>query len=166
MTKSKVFIATVIGTITLFVFGGIFQAIPFFGIGSVQNIQTSNITIDKFDETINEMSYVTTKQSVSFIATKPINYYNLTKFFIVELISVFFSSLILALAFSKMGQTKLSERLTLTLAFALLCTFATHIPYFNWWGFSSQYTVGVTLRTILGWILVAYIQNRFIYKIK
>lgn len=166
MTKSKIVTATVIGTIALFVFGAIFQAIPNLGIGSVENMTAHTISVDNFNGSTNGMAYITTDKAVSFVASRPVGYYNLTKFFIIEIMSVFAISLLFAISFSKMGQTKLTHRLLLTLVFALIGTFAIHIPYYNWWGFSSSYTIGVTLRTIIGWMLVAYIQNRLIYKIK
>lgn len=166
MTKSKIIISTVLGALVLFLFGGAFQAIPHFGIGAVESIRAANLTTEEFNNLVNRMVYITTDKTVSFVATKPVDYYNLSRFFAVEFLSALIISFLFALLFSRMQNTKLSDRLLLTFVFSLICTFAVHIPYYNWWGFSSLYTIGVALRTILGWLLIAYLQNRCIYKIK
>ena len=166
MTKSKIIIATVVGTIVLFLFDGAIQAIPDFGISAVESLQTNSLTTEQFPELSNRMAYIITDKTVSFVATKPLAYYSLPKFFAIELLSAFIISLLFAVLFSKFSTSKLSDRLLLTFVFGFIATMAIHIPYLNWWGFSILYTIGMTVRTVLGWLLIVFIQNYFIYKIR
>jgi hypothetical protein len=166
MTGKQITIATIVGAIVLFLSDGVFQAIPNFGVRAVERIETSYLTTEKFNELTNKMSYIATDKTVSFVATKPADFYNLSKFFVIEFFSALLISFVFALLFAKLTTLKLSQRMWLTLAFAFIASFAIHIPYFNWWGFSFAYTIGVVSKTVFGWTLIAFIQNRFIFKIK
>jgi hypothetical protein len=166
MTTRQIIIATIIGTISLFLFDGAFQAIPNFGVRAVERLETNELTATKFNELTDRMAYIATDQTVSFVATKQADFYNLSKFFVIEFLSAFAIALLFALLFAKIKFGSLKHRLLLTLGFALIASFAIHIPYFNWWGFSFAYTIGVVSKTVLGWTLITFIQNRFIFKIK
>lgn len=166
MTTKQIIIATVIGSIVLFLFDGAFQAIPNFGVRAVERLETNELTAPKFNELTNRMAYIATDQTVSFVATRQAHFYNLSKFFAIEFLAAFAIALLFALLFAKIKFDSLKDRLLLTSGFALIASFAIHIPYFNWWGFSLAYTAGVVSKTVLGWTLIAFIQNRFIFKIK
>lgn len=166
MTTKQIIIATIMGAVVLFLFDGAFQAVPHFGVSAVERLETHDFTTPQFNTLTDRMAYIATEQTVSFVATKHADYYNLTRFFIIEFFSAFAIALIFAMVFGRIKFTNLRERMLLTLAFSLIAGFAIHIPYFNWWGFSFSYTMGVISKTILGWTLLAYFQNRFIYKIR
>ena len=166
MTTKKIIIATLIGAIVLFLFDGAFQAIPNFGVRAVQRMETNELTTPKFSELTDQMVYIVTEKTVSFVATKHADFYNLSKFFVIEFLSAFAIALIFALLFTKIKYERLKDRILLTIGFAAIASFAIHIPYLNWWGFSLAYTIGVVLKTVIGWSLVAFIQNRFIFNIK
>ncbi len=157
--------ATITGALVLFLFDGAFQAIPHFGVKAVERLETNSLTTANFNELTERMAYIVTDKTVSFVATKQAGYYNLPRFFVIEFISAFFIALIFALLFAKIKLPGLRDRLLLTFGFSLLASFAIHIPYLNWWGFSLLYTVGVISKTVIGWSLLAFIQNRFIFKI-
>lgn len=166
MASSKIIRATIIGAIALFLFDGAFQALPKFGIRAVERLETNDLTTSQFVEHADRMVYIAADKTVSFVASKPADYYNLTKFFILEFCSDLLIAMLFALLFAKINITALSDRLWLTFGFSLIAIFAIHFAYFNWWGFSIAYTLGVALKTALGWLFIAFIQNRFIYKIK
>jgi hypothetical protein len=166
MTTKQITIATILGAIALFLFDGAFQAIPNFGVRAVERLETSELTTTNFNDLTNRMAYIATDKTVSFVATKQANYYNLSRFFAIEFISALVIAFAFALIFAKIKFQNLRDRLLLTFGFSLIASFAIHLPYFNWWGFSIPYTVGVISKTILGWLLISFIQNRFIYKIK
>jgi hypothetical protein len=165
MTTRKVVLATIIGGIALFFSDGAFQAIPNFGVRAVERMENANLTTPEFAKIAHPMAYIVTNQTVSFTATQPAQFYNLGKFFTIEFLSALLISFIFALIFSKMANISLKNRVYLTILFAFAASTAIHFSYFNWWGFSAAYTIGVTLKTIFGWTLLAYIQNRFIFKI-
>jgi hypothetical protein len=166
MIHKQITTATISGGILLFLFDGAFQAIPGLGVRAVERLETNGLTTSDFSVLINRMSYLVTDNTVSFIATKSADYYDLPRFFAVEFISALSIALLFAFIFSKVRGLSLIDRLQFTMCFALVACFAIHLPYLNWWGFSWAYTAGVVLKTILGWLLVAFVQNRFIFKIR
>jgi hypothetical protein len=166
MQTKKIIIATLVGAITLFLFDGLLQAIPGFGVTAVKRIETNKLTTPEFNDLNNHMSYIVTDNTVSFVATKSASYYNISRFFVVEFISALLIALLFAIVFAKINLHSLRQRLMLTIYFACITCIAIHFSYFNWWGFSLAYTAGVALKTIFGWLLISFIQNRFIYKIK
>jgi len=165
MTTKQIIMATITGTIVLFLFDGAFQAIPKFGVRAVERMETNDLTTTKFVELTDQMAYLVTDKTVSFVATKQADFYNLSKFFAIEFLSAFAIALLFALLFAKIKFERLKDRLLLTIGFAVIASFAIHIPYLNWWGFSLAYTIVVVLKTVFGWTLIAFIQNRFIFKI-
>lgn len=165
MTTRQIIIATITGTIVLFLFDGAFQAIPNFGVRAVERMETNDLTTTKFLELTDQMAYLVTDKTVSFVATKQAHFYNLSKFFAIEFLSAFAIALLFALLFAKIKFERLKDRLLLTIGFAVIASFGIHIPYLNWWGFSLAYTIGVVLKTVFGWTLIVFIQNRFIFKI-
>lgn len=129
-------------------------------------METNDLTTTKFVELTDQMAYLVTDKTVSFVATKQADFYNLSKFFAIEFLSAFVIALLFALLFAKIKFERLKDRILLTIGFAVIASFAIHIPYLNWWGFSLAYTIGFVLKTVFGWTQIAFIQNRFIFKIK
>ncbi len=166
MTTKQILIATITGAVALLLFDGLFQAIPNVGIRAVERFESAELTTAKFSELANQMAYIATEETVSLVAVKEADYYNLPKFFAIESVSALAIALLLTLLFSKIKLHSLKDKLFLTSGFAMIASFGIHIPYFNWWGFSLPYTVGVVLKTVLGWLLVVFIQNHFIAKTK
>lgn len=162
----KIIIATILGAIVLFLFDGVFQGIPNFGVRAVERLETNDLTSAKFSERTDRMTYLVTDKTVSFLVTKKAEYYNLKKFFIIEIVSVFVISFVFALVFTIIKIQNLREALILVNAFAIIASFAIHIPYMNWWGFSLSYTVGVVFKTILGWTLLSFVQYFFLFRSK
>jgi hypothetical protein len=165
MKPNKIILTTLLGGMALFLLDGAFQTIPNFGIRAVERLETSNLTTQEFDNLQHPMAYIVTDKVVSFTASQPAQFYNLGKFFIFEFISALVISFLFTLVFLKMIGFNLKERLQITFIFALIASIAIHISYFNWWGFSAVYTIGVILKTTIGWTALAYIQNRFFFKI-
>lgn len=166
MTTRQIIIATTVGAILLFLFDGAIQAIPNFGVRAVERLETNGLTTANFNGLKDRMAYIATDKTVSFVATKQADYYDLSRFFAIEFISALAIAFVFALIFAKTKLKSLRDRLILTFGFSLIASLAIHLPYFNWWGFSIPYTIGVVSKTILGWLLISFIQNRFIYKIK
>jgi hypothetical protein len=166
MSIKQIIIASLAGAMVLFLFDGAFQAIPNFGVRAVERIESNELTTPKFNELTNQMAYITTNETVSFVATRPADFYNLPKFFAIEFFSAFAIATVLAILFAKIKNHSLKERLLLTISFASIACLAIHIPYLNWWGFSFYYTSVVIVKTLGGWAFIAFIQNRYIFKIK
>ena len=166
MKTKQIIIATITGAILLFLFDGAFQAIPHFGVRAVERVESNELTTQKFDDLTDSMTYIATDETVSFVATKKADYYSLSRFFTVEFASAFAIAWVFALLFARISLPSLRSRILLTAGFAVAASFAIHVPYWNWWGFSLPYTIGVVSKTLAGWTLIAYVQNRFIFKIK
>lgn len=151
------------GAILLFIFDGAFQAIPNFGVRAVERTESTELTTDAFEELAGRMSYLVTEGTVSFIASQRADYYNLTRFFMVEFITAVIISFLFSLLLHRLNVLSRNQRLSVAFGFAVVASLAIHLPYYNWWGFSLPYTLGVCAKTIFGWTLLAIVQNRFIH---
>lgn len=152
------------GTLVLFVFNALLQFIPGFGVSAVQTVESNAHTTAQFNQLAGAVTYLVTDHSVSFIASQPAAYYHLARFFTLEFFSAAAVAVLLALGIAQLRSPSLRHNLWLTAVFGLVATFAIHLPYFNWWGFSASYTVGVAFKTIAGWLLAVLVQHRIIYR--
>lgn len=79
MTKKQILIATITGAVALLLFDGLFQAIPNVGVRAVERFESAELTTAKFSELANQMAYIATEETVSLVAVKEADYYNLPK---------------------------------------------------------------------------------------
>lgn len=162
LSRSRIVVATLAGAIFLFLFDGALQALPGWGIRAVERIQWS--TTGEVN-TLPAMAYLMSPNQVQFIATQPAGYYNPIRFFTIEAFSALLIAGIMAVLFARLAVGSLRQRISLAFLFSLIACLAIHLPYANWWGFSLPYTAGVMVKTIIGMWGVAYLQNRWIYRI-
>lgn len=159
-------LAGLAGAVALFLFDGALQAVPGAGVRAVIRQEAPDVTLPGLAGQPGQMTYLATANTVSFIATQAAEYYNPARFLALEFLSALGVAFLLAGIYHGLGEKGLRKRLWLTLLMGLAATFAIHFPYLNWWGFSVAYTLGVTLKTLAGWLLVGFIQNYFIFKVR
>jgi len=160
--KLKIVKAALAGSIVLFLWDGLWQAIPGVGVRAVTQIQKEHSDVSA--QNVPGMRYEMSASTVSFIATQPAEHYSIHRFFFIEFLCALGISFAFALALARTSACSFEDRMKASLLVSMAATCAVHIPYWNWWGFSTAYTVGVVLRLVGGWQLLAYVQNKFLLR--
>lgn len=156
MKKRKV-IALIIGVISLTIIGIVGSSLPI-GINTVERIETQTADLDE----MHGMNLVLTDKSMSFTSTRPKSYYALDKFYQVNLINNLILSFLILLLINTIAGLGKKVIMKVLLIIGLITIFNSHIPYWNWWGYSSSYTVGVSLIAILSLIITGYLLTNII----
>lgn len=76
--------------------------------------------------------------------------------FITELLEAFFASLLLARA----ALGTYSRRVAFVLTIGIVAILATNVPYWNWYGFPSDYTVAYMFTQLVGFLVVGLIAGK------
>lgn len=184
MTK-KIFISTVISTLILFLWSGLTQIFPW-GVPTTQTISTqsnkqtesfqtpdlielpsNSLTTEKFDEQfINKISTLTTDKTFSWIITAPIDKYNVSGYFIKEIITQFLVALFLAILLTLTDKLTYKNRLTIIVLIGLLAVTGIYGQMMNWWSMPAIYALGAGFNLMVGWTIACFISIRFIIKTK
>ncbi|MEO0273227.1 MAG: hypothetical protein ABIM30_09120 [candidate division WOR-3 bacterium] len=182
MTK-KIILSTFISTVILFLWSGLTQMFPW-GVPTAQTISTqsnkqtksfqtpnlielppNSLTTEKFDEQfVNKISTLTTDKTFSWIITSPIDNYNVSTYFIKEVITQFLVGLFLGLILSLTVQLTNKTRLILIGLSGILAVTAIYGQMMNWWGLPSIYALGAGFNLIVGWLIAGLISTKFIIK--
>jgi hypothetical protein len=145
-----------LGALILFLWDGAWQTIPHIGVRAVVEHQQPEDRMLAAQGI--GMRYLKTEAHVALMAIRSADHYSPGRFLTIEAFSAFMVSFFL---FHALGsQTSSPGRRARTAAImALAAALAVHVPYWNWWGFSASYTVGVILKLVGGWGLVGAIQG-------
>jgi hypothetical protein len=182
MTK-KILISTLVGTLILFLWSGITQMFPW-GVPTAQAISSQSIkktesfqtphlielpanalTTEKFDDQLlDKISTLTTDKTFSWIITKPISYYNVSSYFIKEVLTQLLVAFLLTLVLANTIKLETSTRLKIVSIIGLLAVAAIYGQMMNWWGIPMKYALGAGFNLIIGWILVSYTSTKWIIK--
>lgn len=154
-------LGTLLGGVVLFVWSGITQNLPwgFKSVGTVREAPKLSEAIQQ--QTTNGMFYSTDGTS-SLVVVKPQNYYNPTRYFILEILTQLGVALLLTLILSLLSQHGSSPKLAVVGLMALTTALAVDFQYWNWWGFSNRYSLGMAGNRLLGWLLAAWVLDRFV----
>lgn len=156
MYKRKI-IALIVGFILLTIIGMLSSTLPI-GINTVERIERSSSEFDK----VEGMNLILTDNTMTFSSTQPKSYYSLSKFFQFNFLNnLILSFLILGLIHTISGLNK-KRRVQSLILVAVISIFSTHIPYWNWWGYSTSYTIGVSLFTILSLVITGLILSSIV----
>ena len=149
----KVFVSTLVLTITLFIWGATTQLFPW-GVPSTQKLnaqqvntlgdfqtpdliqlQPSSLTTNQFDhQMVNKISTLATDQTFSWIITKPLSYYDVGGYFSRELITQALVALLLSLLLWQLREQEITHRLKIVFTLGLIAVIAINGAQFNWWG--------------------------------
>ncbi|AFY49654.1 hypothetical protein Nos7524_3880 [Nostoc sp. PCC 7524] len=141
--------AVIVAGLVLFIWSGVTQNLPW-GIKSVKpDIKNVVATQAIASESQNGMMYLN-GEIVAFVAVKPKTYYSPQRFFIVEFVTQILAGMILCLLLSQLFDLSLVGRQFIILLVSLLIVVTTDMSYWNWWGFSHPYTLGVAANKIIG----------------
>jgi|GEM_PF-5987628 len=125
------------------------------GVGDVASVNQSYITSDLPVDDKSSMALLLTSDRMSFISSRPISYYSLDKFYSRNALMTLVSAVFITFIIYLLRGLELRQRLYVFISFSLLIVSSVHLSYWNWWGFSDRYSLGVSLSTIIGLILSA-----------
>jgi len=159
METGTLLISIIIAGIILFIWTGITQNLFPWGTKSVSKLKASPGTGEKLATTTTDgMMYTDNSDSVvAFIAVKPKTYYNMGRFFAVEFVTQIIAGFVLTLILALTSDLTNEGRLALIALIGAASVVTVDLQYWNWWGFSTVYTVGVAVNRVLGFLIAAAI---------
>ncbi|MCU0479781.1 MAG: hypothetical protein MUE54_01060 [Anaerolineae bacterium] len=152
----NILIGIIIGGIILFFWGGISQALIPWGIKSVgghPNPDELGVVISK--ATTNGMIHIA-NHVAAFIAVSPKNY-TMSRYFMIEFITQVVVSAVLVIILTLTDSLSNEIRLALVGLVGLITISSVDLQYWNWWGFSTRYTVGVAVNRLAGYLVVGVV---------
>jgi hypothetical protein len=164
MDIGQILIGTAVAGLILFFWTGFTQNVLPWGIKSVQEDKNLDALTTQIKQ-ISEYGVYYTHQDVAvFLAIKPASYYNMGRYFVLEFITQVFVGLILALILGATLGLSLETRLGIILLVGGAGVFSVDVQYWNWWGFSNIYTVGVAINRLLGYLIAGFVIANFIIR--
>jgi len=159
----KILYSTLI-VFAIFMFINITGSMLPIGVGSVGEMKLSSHQIDDFDYSQSSMQLIRTDNRMNLISSRPSSYYSINKFhnrgMFFSLLSAFLLSIIL---YTIQGMES-KIKLLICSVFGFLVITSVHLNYWNWWGFSTIYTIGVSLSSFLSIILSCMVVNRLFFR--
>lgn len=134
------------------------------GVGAVGELRLESHTLDELDYDQATMQLMLTEDRMSFVSSRPSDYYSLEKFYnrntLLSLASAFLLSVILFL----LKDMDIKKRVLVCSIFGLLIITSVHLSYWNWWGFSNLYSIGVSLSTFISLLLSSLLSSHMIFR--
>lgn len=150
-------IASVIGGIILFVWTGFAQNVLPWGVKSVAEHKQGD-GVGKALAGIATSGMVYVKDEVAaFVAIKPESYYSVRRYFGIEILTQIGAAVVLTGILALTAGQDDGQRLMIVGLAGLAGVVSIDVQYWNWWGFSNRYTVGVAINRLIGYVLTAVI---------
>lgn len=157
----KQLLGVVVGGIVLFLWSGAAQSLFPWGIQSIQQPATeSAIGAAVATATESGMLYIGSPVT-AYIAVQPASYNSPTRYFTIELITQFLVAAVLMAILQLAQGISLAQKVGLVALVALAGIFTVDLQYWNWWGFSTLYSVGFAVNRLVGYLIAGSIQARF-----
>ncbi|MDX2138054.1 MAG: hypothetical protein SF123_08155 [Chloroflexota bacterium] len=157
---------SLIAGIFLFLWAGLTQALTPWGIRAVKSLDKEHLGAlpDAMQKTTppRGMYGVFNGQVAAFVAVRSGSYYNMPRYFALEFATQLGVGILLTLLLMLTNTITLQDQLLLVGIVALLAQVSIDFQYWNWWGFSSSYTLGFTVNRVLGLLIAAFIVGNWI----
>lgn len=162
MEALDVVVSVVVGGVILFFWTGFSQNVLPWGVKSVQQHGQKDGVGDSLAGVMqNGMLYVK-DQVAAFIAIRPESYYSMARYFSIELLTQFVVAAVLTGILALTDGLADTQRLGIIALAAAAGIASVDVQYWNWWGFSSRYTLGVAVNRLVGYLLVATVLLRWV----
>ncbi|MDX2078536.1 MAG: hypothetical protein SFZ02_19040 [bacterium] len=149
----NIILGIIIGGVILFFWNGLSQAIIPWGIKSVgEHPDPDELGEVIAKGTTSGMVYIT-KRVAAFIAIKPESYYSIPRYFMIEFGTQLLTSVVLVTILALTQSLSNEVRLALVGLVGLASVTSVDMQYWNWWGFSTRYTIGVAVNRLVGYLL-------------
>ena len=101
--------------------------------------------------------YVLKNKPFAFLAVSPQGYGSMNSKMLFAALFDFLSASLVAYLLLRLKKTNYFSRLIVVLAFALAVGIQGHVSNWNWWGFSSSFTLVGMADLIIGWFLAGLV---------
>lgn len=153
----NILLGIIIGGVILFFWTGFSQAVIPWGTKTAGSHPDPEGLGDKIAEgTGNGMIYIN-KRVAAFIAVKPDSYYSLPRYFMIEFITQLLTATLLVLILALTDTLPNDSRLMLVGLVGCITVTSVDAQYWNWWGFSHRYTLGVAVNRLVGFLLAGFV---------
>lgn len=153
---------TLAGGILLFLWSGLTQSTTPWGIKSVKELEERSAVGEILERQSPKGLYYFTDKVTAFIAVKPESYYSMTRFFVIEFVTELLVAATLTALLLLTAAQPVGVQLVIIGLATLAGIFSTDLQYWNWWGFSTIYSLGISINRLVGHLLVSFILIRFI----
>jgi hypothetical protein len=155
-------IAWGVAGVILFFWTGLSQNLIPWGTKSVESItdpeESRRIGAQLAQGKPNRMMYVQHAEVVAaFVAMRPGAYYSTGRFFAIEFITQLLAGAVLVGVLALTAAYPTPTRLVIVALVGLASVISVDLQYWNWWGFSTLYTIGVAVNRIVGYLLAAVV---------
>jgi hypothetical protein len=159
-------IGTVVAGVILFLWTGLTQNMLPWGIKQVQTPKPDDE--ERIGKAIGGMTTdgmaMFSKGVAAFVSIRPAAYYNMGRYFAIEFVTQLIVGGVLAGILLLTAGQPLERRLLLVGLVALAGIASIDLQYWNWWGFSNLYTLGVAVNRLLGYLIAAGVVAAFIIR--
>lgn len=152
---------SLLGGTVLVGWSGITQKLPW-GFRAVGRVDRAPELADQVRRQTGEGMFFTTDGVSSLVVVKPQNYYNPARYFGLELLTQVAVALVLTVVLSLLYPLASGQKLAVIGLVGLVTALAVDFQYWNWWGFSSRYSLGMAGNRLLGWLLAAWALDRLV----
>ena len=142
------------GGVLLFLWSGLTQSLTPWGIKSVKEFEDQSAVGEILERQPTKGLYYFKDKVTAFIAVKPESYYSITQFFIIEFITELFVATTLTAILLLTATQSITTQLLLIGLTTLTGIFSIDLQYWNWWGFSTIYSLGVSINRLIGHLLI------------
>lgn len=157
----KHILGVVVGGIILFLWSGLSQSLFPWGIQAIaQPANEAEIGAAIANATEDGMLYIGAPVT-AYVAVKPAVYNNPARYFTIELIAQLLVAAVLMAILQGARGVSVGQRIGLVALVALAGIFTVDLQYWNWWGFSTLYSVGFAVNRLVGYLIAGGIQARF-----
>ncbi|MBS9524733.1 hypothetical protein KI659_12005 [Litoribacter alkaliphilus] len=178
----KILLSILVITVILFLWSGMTQLFPW-GVPSTQNVATQSPGQEKFESDrvlelpaqslttsaydslfAGKISTLTTDDTFSWIVNRPIETYDMTGYFVKEIITQALVALLLSILLFLTQPLPFGRRMAIIVFASLAAVTAIYGQLMNWWGLPNVYALGVSFNLIIGWTIAAYVSAKWIIK--
>jgi hypothetical protein len=157
----KQILGVVVGGIVLFLWSGLSQSLFPWGIQAItQPANEADIGAAIASVTEDGMVYIGSPVT-AYVAVKPAAYNAPARYFTIEFITQLLVAAVLMAILVLARGLSMRERVGLVGLVALAGIFTVDLQYWNWWGFSTLYSVGFAVNRLVGYLIAGSIQARF-----
>jgi len=152
----------IIGGVLLFLWSGLTQSLTPWGIRSVKELETQSTVGEILERQSTKGLYYIKDKVTAFIAVRTESYYSISRFFIIEFITELLVATTLTSILLLTATQSIYTRLLLIVLTTLTSIFSVDLQYWNWWGFSTIYSLGISINRLIGHLLISFILISFV----
>jgi hypothetical protein len=153
---------TIVGGVLLFMWSGFTQSLIPWGIKTVTEFEEQSIIGEILQRQSKSGLYYFKDKVAAFIAVKPESYYSMNRFLAIEFITQILVALVITILLLLTSAQPVQLRLIFLGLSTTLSILSVDVQYWNWWGFSNLYSVGIAINRLIGHLLVGFILVKFI----